>query len=55
MAEPKESTEKIVSKYDDINLGILKYIKENQKILDIGCGTGLLDKEIKKKKKVKKR
>ena len=52
MAEPKESTEKIVSKYDDINLGILKYIKENQKILDIGCGTGLLDKEIKKKNNI---
>ena len=35
--------------YYGINLGILKYINSNNKILDVGCGTGLLGQEIKKK------
>lgn len=35
--------------YDDINLGILKYIYSGFKILDVGCGTGLLGYEMKKK------
>ncbi len=36
--------------YDDINLGILKYIPSDLNILDVGCGTGLLGNEIKKKR-----
>ncbi len=32
-----------------INKGIFKYVGSNQKILSVGCGTGLLEAEAKKK------
>ena len=35
--------------YYDINLGVLKHIGSGLKILDMGCGTGLLGHEMKKK------
>lgn len=35
--------------YYGINLGILKYITSGNKILDVGCGAGLLGHEMRKK------
>ena len=35
--------------YYDINLGVLKHIASGMRILDVGCGTGLLGHEMKKK------
>jgi 2-polyprenyl-3-methyl-5-hydroxy-6-metoxy-1,4-benzoquinol methylase len=40
---------KKVKYYDDINLGVLKNIDSSLRVLDVGCGTGLLGSEIKKK------
>lgn len=35
--------------YSDLNLGILRLNITNQKILDVGCGTGVLGAELRKK------
>ena len=35
--------------YYDVNLGVLKHITSGLKILDLGCGTGLLGYEMRKK------
>ena len=36
--------------YYGVNLGILNYVTSGNKILDVGCGAGLMGKEIKNKK-----
>lgn len=35
--------------YNDINLGVLKWAPSGKRILDIGCGTGILGAELKRK------
>lgn len=38
--------------FEDVNLGLLKYIPSNKTILDVGCGSGLLGKLYRKNKNV---
>jgi 2-polyprenyl-3-methyl-5-hydroxy-6-metoxy-1,4-benzoquinol methylase len=36
--------------FEEINHGLMKYAPKNKKLLDVGCGSGLLGKELKRNK-----